>query len=429
MLKINHNKDRSSLGSSIQKKKPTIDYRTRIRGLENDLNNTSQNYNRTKTFNEDLRSQLNELRKTTVINEGKISDMTKALKIEEANYLRHKEAIETNLKIEETNYKKIEETFYIKKIKEGQNLLIKNSDTLAEQIKNYDLVMTGKLAKKKHLENEARDLEKSRRKIEFKWNLERRKFYEQYAEEIKQAKNYDPSSKIFEILNSEKLMQIEEMLNKIYEKTNQTSIDQLVDYFIECTKEYKNFEKHIKKVSSDLENLEKEVNELDFIINFLESNKHSHNGSNLFSEEDSQYEDLKSAGENFIHLQYQIINELYKKYSKEIFELMVTFYPDWKTQFEEHDFLDFTKMNLLYLQEKLKEAVSAMKQFYYNKQATNKSINQPAEAEIDGGKVDSQFAQEKDRISETVKNKYESKGKLFLIEEIKPTLDQIFKEK
>jgi hypothetical protein len=393
------------------------------------LNNTYQNCNRTKTYNNELRAQLNELRKETMINQARLEESTKVLEKEREDYKSQKKKIELNIKNEER-----EKSSHLEKIKSAQEILIKNSNQLSDGIQSYDQLMTQKLAEKKFLDTEARNLEKERQKIEAKWNTERKRFYEENAEAIKQTHNFDQSSQVLEVLSDEKLNQLKLVLDKIYQETAKHSIEELVNHFIESTEENKNFERHMTEVSEYLQKIDKEVNELDYIINFLhqtnlEKEESKYIGKNN-DDKISQYEIIKSKGEELFNLQFHIINELYKKYTHEISTIMIAFYPETEKEYEENDFFQFSKVNFQLLQEKLKEILDIVTKRHFNKKPTLKQSSMNiSELQHENNKVIVFYEEIEDKVRDTVKSKIDSKGRLLAFEDIKSSVDHILKDK
>lgn len=123
--------------------------------------------------------------------------------------------------------------------------------------------MTAKLAVKKNLEYELKNLKKEEERVVKKWEDEVEKFYSKHEKDIKKYENFDRTSKILESIDTEKVREYEEMLNKLYSQTNLENIDSLVNYFANCLKEYKNFEEFIETLSKKIEGLEVDVRELE----------------------------------------------------------------------------------------------------------------------------------------------------------------------
>jgi len=97
--------------------------------------------------------------------------------------------------------------------------------------------MTQKLANKKYLEHETKKLTLKEKNLEQHWDNEMKTFYNKYEESIKKCKEFDKKSPVLEIIDVEKIKQLEEMLNKIYEETNLSDIDSLIKFFAHCLKE------------------------------------------------------------------------------------------------------------------------------------------------------------------------------------------------
>ena len=77
--------------------KPTIDYKVKIRSLENNIVYTYQCYNNTKSKNSKLMIELDELRKTVYTKNKKLEELKKTLEEEEKKYNENKQEVEENL--------------------------------------------------------------------------------------------------------------------------------------------------------------------------------------------------------------------------------------------------------------------------------------------------------------------------------------------
>lgn len=404
---VNTDKNDKNLGNERNsspdkdKRKPTIDYKVKIRILEKDLNHTYQQYNNTQAKNEQLKKQLNELRQKTQINNEKVKAITEDLSMQEQEFKIQKEEIERKLKTRE-------DKDLLNKINNGQKILRENNTELINQIKTSDKDMTQKLAMKKYFEHERKKLEEKEKKIIQKWKNERKKFYEDNAEEIKKFKSFDPSSKVLDILNEDKITHYQDMLSKIYEQTHFNNITSLVEYFIKCTKEFKNFEDFISNVTIKVQDLEKEVDELEFIINFCEQNLEVKTDNPIDEEEDQIYEEIKKAGEQFFFLEYFVILEQYKKYSEEVMNNICLLRPDWKElENEKSNFVEFIKKNIEKVQICLTELHSAMKSRNKSRKFEQNNINEGDGDIVDFAEVDNKFGQKTEKIKESVKKEFE----------------------
>jgi hypothetical protein len=300
--------------------------------------------------------------------------------------------------------------------------------------------MTSKLALRKYLENEKKKLDTIEKNIDQKWENERRKFYDHYSEQIKHLQSFDPSSKLLELLEEDKIKNLEEILNKMFEATNLTNIDSLIDYFIKCTKEFKNFEDFIGNITTKVAELEKEVYELEFIINFCERNLEAKNETNDKNFDESEMllmNELKNAGENFVHLQYQVILRVYKKYCEEVYTLIkkidnaseeeLNYFdekdnietssvdiPQAKSEVKEDFFFKYIQTHLLAVQDRLKEAHILMKEkrSIASVIPANKNSNPRMTliGEIDFSEVDNRFGLKSEKIKDSVRKEFDRPG-------------------
>ncbi len=399
------------------------------------MNIANQNFNTTKTKNDQLKAQLNELRKKTQKENEKVNDITKKFIIEELDYKRHREDVEKKLK-------QREDQKLISKIEEDQRLLEHNNNELIEQIKISDKGMNQKLAMKKLVLHEKRKLDERELKIEEKWEHERNKFYSQYSEQIENLKNFDPQSKILEALDKDKLQKIQDILNLFLDKTNLTNVEALVDYFIKCTKEFNNFENFIEVLKEKVATLEKEVDELDFVINFCERNSEN-TGKVIFSENEAEHvSKLKKAISNFIHLQYNVIHQIHDKYCKELHNYMLSI-TNKENEDKTLDFISFMKEYLDEIQDRLREAVASYKDrekggSFSVKHSTKNAdrlslVNNaaPMIGELDFNEVDSKFGQKLDKIKDSVRkdfDKNKDKQKIINLTKIKGLIDPLMNE-
>lgn len=299
---------------SPERRKPKIDFKSKIRKLEKEINLTNQNYMQVKSLNETKMEELDELRYKVRANKEKADDLKKELDQQETEYWDHKEEIEKKLRSRE-------EKNLLKKIGDNQKILKKNNDTIIKRIKESDKDMTQKLAMKKYLDHEHKKLLEKEKKIIEKWKNEKKAFEEAHANEIRWYKSFDPSSKLLELINEEKMSQYEEMLSQIYAETNIDDISNLVQYFIKCTKEFKSFEQSYRVLELEVNKIDQEVDELEYIINFCEQNMEVEHVSEEICEEQSEVNEqekversIRQTAEDFLHVQYKILSQLQAKF-------------------------------------------------------------------------------------------------------------------
>ena len=373
--------------------KPTIDYKVKIRSLENNIVYTYQCYNNTKSKNSKLMLELDELRKTVYTKNKKLEELKKTLEEEEKKYNENKQEVEENLN-------KKDDMKLFNKIKNNQKILESANKEMIEKIKETDQFMTQRQAKKKCLDFQTEQLRKKAKKIEEKNDNDFKNFDELHKNEMEKVKNFNQSSRIIESLDQTKMKSLEDMLNEMFNETKTENIQQFIDYFIKSCEEYKTFQDTIKTLSNQVDELEKEVDELEYIINFCEENLEVVNKNNLDEEEIKEIEDLKLCSEQFINVQYQAINEAYKEFSEKLSQMMINDDPQLKNNPEiKNDFLNFYVNYLNDMQEKLKNISQVLR-----KKNRDKDL-------FDFNGWDSKW-EKADKIKENVQKEYEKTGSL-----------------
>ena len=373
--------------------KPTIDYKVKIRSLENNIVYTYQCYNNTKSKNSKLMIELDELRKTVYTKNKKLEELKKTLEEEEKKYNENKQEVEENLNKKDDNK-------LFNKIKNNQKILESAHKEMIEKIKETDLFMTQRQAKKKCLDFQTEQLKKKAKIIEKKNENDFKNFDELHKNEMEKVKNFNQTSRIIESLDQTKMKSLEDMLNEMFNETKTENIQQFIDYFIKSCEEYKTFQDTIKTLSNQVDELEKEVDELEYIINFCEENLEVVNKNNLDEEEIKEIEDLKLCSEQFINVQYQAINEAYKEFSEKLSQMMINDDPQLKNNPEiKNDFLNFYVNYLNDMQEKLKNISQVLR-----KKNRDKDL-------FDFNGWDSKW-EKADKIKENVQKEYEKTGSL-----------------
>jgi len=314
--------------------KPVIDYKSKIRILEKEVSYFNQCYNSTKGENEILINELKELRKNTINTKIKVKELNEKLAMAENEYNQNKEEIKKKI---ETN----EDNEILKEIQNGEKLIKHNTNLMIQELKSNDHDMARKLAKEKFYQYEHKKLLRKRKNIRKKWEMERKKFFDQMNEEIKKQNLFDPSSKLLETIGDEKISKLVETLQKFYEETNINDIESLVDYFLKCSKEFKNFCEFINKLNKDMESLEKEVDELEYIINFCQKNLEIKTDNLPDDEYKNEIELYKKSAEVLIHMQYFALNEVYRNFCNKFTEaLEKNFEQENKDSNNVHDKID-----------------------------------------------------------------------------------------
>ena len=390
---IRYGKNNKSQSVPKRENKPVIDYRIKLRSLEKDIQYTYQDYNNTKSKNNKLMEELDEMRKQVVQKTQRLNELKKSLEEQEKNYYAQKKEIEKSLDDRE-------EAELIEKIKEKQKQLERINLEMIEKIKETDQFLTQKQAKKKCLDFESNQLEQLSKKIEEKNKKELDDFNEQYKTEIEKVRNFDESSKIIDMLDPKKIAALEEMLKDMFNETKTENIQSFVDYFIKSCEEYKAFKDSIDTITKTVIVLEKEVDELEYIINFCEQNLEVVNEHNLDDEEIKEIESLKLCSEQFIEVQFNAVNDAYKKFKDELTELLIKFKPEYKENEQiKKDFLKFYVDYLNTSQENFKKIAQNCK----------KKMSKPAKDIFDFNKWDNKW-DKADKIKENVKKDYERTG-------------------
>ena len=372
---IRYGKNNKSQSVPKRENKPVIDYRIKLRSLEKDIQYTYQDYNNTKSKNNKLMEELDEMRKQVVQKTQRLNELKKSLEEQEKNYYAQKKEIEKSLDDRE-------EAELLEKIKEKQKQLERINLEMIEKIKETDQFLTQKQAKKKCLDFESNQLEQLSKKIEEKNKKELDDFNEQYKTEIEKVRNFDESSKIIDMLDPKKIAALEEMLKDMFNETKTENIQSFVDYFIKSCEEYKAFKDSIDTITKTVIVLEKEVDELEYIINFCEQNLEVVNEHNLDDEEIKEIESLKLCSEQFIEVQFNAVNDAYKKFKDELTELLIKFKPEYKENEQiKKDFLKFYVDYLNTSQENFKKIAQNCK----------KKMSKPAKDIFDFNKWDNKW--------------------------------------
>ena len=386
-------KNNKSQSAPKRDNKPVIDYRVKLRSLEKDIVYTYQDFNNTKSKNNRLMQELDEMRKQVMHKTQRLNELKKSLEQQEKQYYSQKKEIEQNLDDKE-------EIELLEKIKKNQKILEKTNLEMIEKIKETDQFLTQKQAKKKCLDFEANQLEQLSQKIEEKNKKELEDFNHQYKTEIEKVKNFDESSKIIDLLDKEKITNLEEMLKDMFNETKTENIQSFIDYFIKSCEEYKAFKDSIDTITKTVMTLEKEVDELEYIINFCEQNLEVVNDRNLDEDEIKEIEDLKMCSEQFITIQYQAINEAYQDFKTQLTDLIGKYNQEIKE--EDNIKKDFLEVYVEYLN-------NTQEQFKKIAQNSRKKMSKPAKDIFDFNKWDNKW-ERADKIKENVKKDYEKNG-------------------
>lgn len=221
--------------SQSDRRKPVVDYKTKIKNLNHEIHLTSQNYNDTKAKNELLRRELDEMRKSVFIRKEKVDHLYKELLVLETEYKEEKHKIEGEL-----DQRKIDMRREVDK--KTSELAEKNMDMI-EKIRRNDEKITKILARKKHIEHEKIKLLEKKANIENYWLKKNEEFFKGKYEQIAKLNNNDDADKVLEALSGEKINRYQEIVSKLYQEGSDEDdvmkITRLLEYFINSTKEVK----------------------------------------------------------------------------------------------------------------------------------------------------------------------------------------------
>jgi chromosome segregation ATPase len=224
-----------------EQRKPVLDYKVKVRELENEISNISQNINYTKAKNDLMKKDLDKLRENVITNSKKVDIVESELIKQEREFNNMKAEVDDIHKNAQNDRKIKPNDKILERIHEDKNRLETKNKDIIELVKKADKDITQKFAKIKYYDHEKVKIEKEENKIIRKWEKELKNFKKEKKEDIEKYNNYDPSSKILDFVNSDesKRNSLEEILRKMCEQTNLDDIYQLVNFFINCTKEVK----------------------------------------------------------------------------------------------------------------------------------------------------------------------------------------------
>ena len=298
-----------------EKNKPIIDYRVKIRTLEKDILYKYQDFNNTKLKNSKFMNNLNEIRKQILNRQNRLNELKKAFEEGEKKYLNDKKEIENEIENKD-------EKNYFDKIEQNQKILEKKNEEMINKIKKTDNEYNIILAKKKSLNFECQKIKKNNEKNIKKNQKNLENFNQKYMKDLNLAQNYKNNSKILDSISQNKLNELENMLNDMLEETKTENIQQFINYFIKSCEEYKTFQENIEKIKKKVNILENDVEELEFIINFCEENLGVIHKNNFDEEEFNELEKLKNVSDNFIYIQYQILNKSFKNFKEKMINII-----------------------------------------------------------------------------------------------------------
>lgn len=114
---------------------------------------------------------------------------------------------------------------------------------------------------------------------------------------------HNSQSLVIKNLEENKIKHWKKILTSTLSVTKYETLDNLINYFIKSITDYNNFLKFLETLMFSVNKLEKEVDELDFIINFCEQNLELINTNNTrilkeSEEEDNIYNNLNKSNSN-----------------------------------------------------------------------------------------------------------------------------------
>lgn len=217
------------------RRKPVIDYKIKIKNLENEIHITSQNFNDTRARNENLRRELDEMRKGMIVRKEKVEKMFEELIEQETQYKEQKRKVEIELNKREINMEE--------EIDKKTNDLAEKNNHMIRKIKENDEKITKILAKKKHINHERVKLEEKENYLMEYWQNKNEEFLMGKQEKINKLKDNHDTDKVLDAISGEKIDEFREIVNKLNkadsDEDDVTKITRLLEYFINKINEVK----------------------------------------------------------------------------------------------------------------------------------------------------------------------------------------------
>ena len=217
----------------VERRKPVIDYKIKIRNLENDIHITKQNFNDTKAKNENLRRELDEMRKGVLIRKEKVEQCYGELIQNETEYKEEKRKVEFEL-----DKRKIDME---KEVDRKTNDLAEKNNNMIRKIKENDEKITKILAKKKHINHERVKLEEKESHILEFWQNKNEEFLKGKQEKIDKLHDNNDTDRVLDAISGDKINEFREIVNKIIKADSDVDdiikISGLLEYFINKTNE------------------------------------------------------------------------------------------------------------------------------------------------------------------------------------------------
>ena len=346
-------KNSGEAGDMQKENKPVIDYHYKLKNLETEIGHSYQKYNTIKSKNNKLLIQLEEMRKENLFYMNKLSELKKELKEKEKHYN------ETKSKVEE-NINKNNENESLNDIIEKQTLLNKKTQEMTDHILDSNSEYIEKMAKNKYLDFQKKELEELIKNLEQKRKEEHEEFNNKIKDEYNKIKDYKKESKILNELDKEKMNNLEELFNEILEETKTQNSIQLIEHLSRTREENISFKSSVDSLYEYVEQLQEEVNTLEYIISFCE--EEMKNKIKLGENDIKNVDDINKASSLYIKLQYHVIRVLYKQYTDKLFEILKMYNVDLNDKYlfkseNINAFIEFT----VDLQEKLKKIADKIK--------------------------------------------------------------------
>jgi len=346
-------KNSGEAGDMQKENKPVIDYHYKLKNLETEIGHSYQKYNTIKSKNNKLLIQLEEMRKENLFYMNKLSELKKELKQKEKHYN------ETKSKVEE-NINKNNENESLNDIIEKQTLLNKKTQEMTDHILDSNSEYIEKMAKNKYLDFQKKELEELIKNLEQKRKEEHEEFNNKIKDEYNKIKDYKKESKILNELDKEKMNNLEELFNEILEETKTQNSIQLIEHLSRTREENISFKSSVDSLYEYVEQLQEEVNTLEYIISFCE--EEMKNKIKLGENDIKNVDDINKASSLYIKLQYHVIRVLYKQYTDKLFEILKMYNVDLSDKYlfkseNINAFIEFT----VDLQEKLKKIADKIK--------------------------------------------------------------------
>ena len=346
-------KNSGEAGDMQKENKPVIDYHYKLKNLETEIGHSYQKYNTIKSKNNKLLIQLEEMRKENLFYMNKLSELKKELKEKEKHYN------ETKSKVEE-NINKNNENERLNDIIDKQTLLNKKTQEMTDHILDSNSEYIEKMAKNKYLDFQKKELEELIKNLEQKRKEEHEEFNNKIKDEYNKIKDYKKESKILNELDKEKMNNLEELFNEILEETKTQNSIQLIEHLSRTREENISFKSSVDSLYEYVEQLQEEVNTLEYIISFCE--EEMKNKIKLGENDIKNVDDINKASSLYIKLQYHVIRVLYKQYTDKLFEILKMYNVDLSDKYlfkseNINAFIEFT----VDLQEKLKKIADKIK--------------------------------------------------------------------